>query len=99
MADLKTAPALSILEQRRIEASLIKPFLAALVTELGAERAMAMVRSVVEGIARQHGHTLRPTSPPGITAIARAWEGFAAGGALDVERLEQSAKHLRIRVT
>lgn len=99
MEDTSKTPALSLLDQRRIEASFIGPFLAAIVTELGAERAEAMVRVVVEGLARDHGQTLRNTSPPGLAGIAKAWEGFAASGALDVERREQSEKRFCIRVT
>jgi len=94
-----TTPTVSLLQQRRIEASFIKPFLTALVSEVGPDRATELVRSVVEELARAHGRKLRQASVPDLEELAHAWDGFAAGGALDVERREQSETRLCIRVT
>jgi hypothetical protein len=96
--DNDTAP-LSVLRQRRIEASFIKPFLSALVSEVGDERAAQLVRSVVEGLARAHGHRQRIALAPGLEGLAQAWDGFAAGGALDLDVRERSETRLCVRVT
>lgn len=89
----------SLLQQRRIEAAFIKPFLGALVDELGEDRAVGLVQKVIEGLAREYGRSLRGSVPPGLPGLAEAWRGFAAAGALDIEPLESSPRRFRIRVT
>ncbi len=92
-------PGVSLLQQRRIEASFIKPFLEALVKEVGRDRATELVRSIIEELARGHGRNLRQSLPAGFDGLAQAWEGFAASDALELEFMERSERRLRIRVS
>src|SRR6185437_529951 len=52
------APALPLLRQREIEARIVGPLLRAVCAELGAERTLALARSVIEQLARESGAEL-----------------------------------------
>ena len=52
------AAKLTLLERREIEARIVGPLVRAFVEELGEERALAVVRRVISGLAREAGAEL-----------------------------------------
>lgn len=90
---------IGILQQRRIEAGIIHAFYIALSKELGEERALALIASVIREIAFARGRELRASNPAGnLSTIGELWKQLGSGGALDVEFIEQSDDSLQFRV-
>src|SRR6516225_7023006 len=93
-------PAISLLQQREIEARIVGPLVRALRDELGDERALALVRRVITELARQSGAELaQRLGAASLEAFAQGLERWSEGGALEIERLEQSADTLSFNVT
>jgi len=90
---------IGILQQRRIEANIIREFHAALSRELGEEKALTLVASVISDLAFKKGRELRAANPSGeLATLAELWKQLGSGGALDVEFIEQSDSCLQFRV-
>ncbi len=92
---------LPILEQRRIEANVIKPIYQEMVAELGAERAGQILgdaikkNAIAQGKAYAEAQT-EPTSLAGFHALLPQWK---ADGALEVEMLSESDAAVDYNVT
>jgi hypothetical protein len=93
-------PGLTLLQRREIEAQIVGPLVAAMRAELGDEKALALVRRVIEGLARQSGADLaRRLGEASLGAFARCLGLWSEGGALEIERLEETPNRLSFNVT
>ncbi|MEW4569639.1 L-2-amino-thiazoline-4-carboxylic acid hydrolase [Tautonia sp. JC769] len=91
---------ITLLEQREIEARIVAPLIDAVREELGEERTVALLRRVIEGLARDSGAELaRSGAAGGLLDFARTLDRWTEGGALELQVLEQSADRLDFNVT
>ena len=97
---LEATPPISLLQQREIEARIVGPLVRALRAELGDERALALVRGVIADLARQSGADLaQRLGSASLEAFVQVLDRWSEGGALEIERLEQSGDRLSFNVT
>lgn len=90
----------TLLEQRQIEAAILKPTFDAIAERWGRDAALDLIGQVVEHQAFQKGRDLRTQWPAGdIPAFAQVWDIFAEGDALDVEFVERRPDYLHLKVT
>jgi|SRR5262245_27619104 len=90
-----------LIEKIKIQAQVLVPLIKALQTELGAERANAIVRNGLGDLFRQYGETWwrkQGGSDLGEN-MASAFDRFAAGDALDYEVLKQTPDAFDVNVT
>ncbi|NQW08389.1 MAG: L-2-amino-thiazoline-4-carboxylic acid hydrolase [Alphaproteobacteria bacterium] len=92
---------LPILEQRRIEARVIKPIHDEMVAQVGREKADAILGAAIEKAAIAQGREFADehggaTSLDGFADIQKHW---TAGGALEIEPLERTDTTLHFNVT
>ena len=93
-------PLLPLLEQREIEARIVGPLVRAFASELGQERALAIVRQVIRELARQSGGELaRSLGEQTLQAFARSLDRWRENGALQIDVLEQTPEKLSFNVT
>jgi hypothetical protein len=91
---------ITLLERRTIEAQIVGPLLLAFSAEFGQERTLAVVRDVISELARQAGAELaRAVGEASLSAFATCLDRWKAGGALEIELLEQSDERLSFNVT
>ncbi|RME50567.1 MAG: hypothetical protein D6796_02690 [Caldilineae bacterium] len=91
---------ISILQQRRIEANLIKALLPAFEKELGREKTRQILTEVIMELARRTGEALRQTVPDDtLPSLASTWEPWLRGDALETEVLELSDNAYHFNVT
>jgi len=77
---------LPIIEQRRIEAAIVKPIYEELVAELGEEGARGILSRAIRKSAIEQARALAAESPPrGLADFARLLERWTANGALELE--------------
>ncbi len=89
-----------IIEQRRIEANLIKALLPAFEAELGAEKTRAILAAVIKKLAREKGMELRVTiDGDDLRAFAEAWEPWLRGDTLDMDVIALTDDVYRFNVT
>lgn len=90
----------TLLEQRRIEATLLKAAFDAIAERWGSDEALAVISTVVETQAFEKGRQLREQWPAGdIAAFSQVWDLFAEGDALQVDFLERRPDRLHLKVT
>lgn len=90
---------LPLLRQREIEARIVGPLIRAFAAELGQDRALSIVRRVITDLARQSGADLaRSLGEASLEAFAGSLDRWCEGGALEIERLEQTAERLSFNV-
>ena len=90
-----------IIEQVKIQARALIPLIQELQAELGAERANAIVRKALGELYRGYGEKwwrTRGSDDLG-TSMASAFDGFAAGNALDYEVIKQTPDAFEANVT
>jgi hypothetical protein len=92
---------LPILEQRRIEANIIKPIYTEMVTQLGETQAQQILGDAIRLNAIEHGKAYaksegKPTTLGGFHALLPQW---MAGGALEVEMLSETDSEVSYNVT
>jgi hypothetical protein len=93
-------PRLTLLQQREIEAKVVGPLIRAVRVELGEEKTLALVRSVIADLARQGGAELaRQLGETTLDAFAGTLDRWCEGGALETELIERSAERLAFNVT
>ncbi len=91
---------ISVLEQRRIEAGVIKPLVREFEKELGRERTLAIVERVIKRLARERGRRMAEEAPStSLTGFASMKEPWVRGGALELEVLEESDERYSYNVT
>lgn len=93
-------PLLTLLQQREIEARIVGPLVRAFSEEFGQERTLALVRSVIEDLARQSGADMASRlGEDSLEAFAGSLNKWSEGGALEIDLLEQSPETLSFNVT
>src|SRR5882672_940036 len=90
-----------LIEQVKIQAQVLVPIVKALQAELGEERANAIVRRALGDLYRQYGEKWwRKQGARNLgEKMASAFDGFAAGDALDYEVVKQAPDAFEINVT
>lgn len=93
-------PRLTLLQRREIEARIVGPLLRAMEAEFGRDRTLSVVRGVITELAHQGGAEMaRELADHSLTAFASCLSKWKAGGALELEILEQSPRALSFNVT
>jgi len=91
---------ISILDRRKIEAQIAGPLIKAFIEELGEEKALAVVRSVIGKLARQSGMELAKALGGNTMAdLARGLTAWAKGDAYEMEVLALSEKEYVYNIT
>ena len=90
-----------LLEQVKIQAQVLVPLIKALQAELGEERANTIVRKALGHLYRKYGEKWwrKQGARDFGQKMASAWDGFAAGDALDYEVIKQTPDAFEINVT
>ena len=89
-----------LLTRREIEASIVAPIAKALISELGRETALALVRDVVQGISQDQGAALAQFAGANtLDRFSAAIDLWKQGGALELDMVEQSPERLSFNVT
>ena len=91
---------LPILEQRRIEANVIKPIYEEMRDELGIERANDILGKAIvkNAIAQGEAYAAAQTEPTSLQGFYDLLPQWTAGGALEIEVLEQNNALLSFNV-
>ena len=91
---------LSLLERREIEARIAGPLIRAIIAEFGRERTLQVVERTISTLAHTAGSELATRSGnQELTTFSACIETWKAGGALEIELLEQSNERLFFNVT
>ncbi|MDR3211585.1 MAG: L-2-amino-thiazoline-4-carboxylic acid hydrolase [Planctomycetota bacterium] len=92
---------ISVIEQRRIEAEIIKPIYEILCRELGEDKAKAILREAVSQSARATGHALASSDKNGggLAGFVQLQELWSRGGALKTRVLASDAREYHYQVT
>ena len=99
MAMASEGTKLTLLERREIEARIVGPLVRAFADEIGAEKALAVVSRVVEGLARDGGAEMaRTLGESSLEAFATCLDRWQEGGALEIEVRRQDAEILAFDV-
>lgn len=94
-----SGPALTLLEQREIEARIVGPLIRGFAAELGRERALEVVRGVIAGLARESGAELaRRVGEASLDAFGSGLDRWSEGGALEIEVRERTPERLSFDV-
>lgn len=95
------APMPSQLERRTIEAEIMDRMRAELASELGEDRALALLRRASQAAARDAGAAFARTAPggPSLAHFQSILERWREGNALDIEDVRLSGDSLAFRVT
>ena len=93
--------AITLLEQRQIEANVLVPMIKAFQAEFGVEQANAVARKVITELARQHGEAIAAAQGEGnpIEQLASGLSRFSAGGALEMEEVDHSQDTYAFNIT
>lgn len=93
-------PQLTLLQRREIEARVLAPFVRAVAGALGPDKALALLRQVIEQLARDSGADYAAAvGQTTLTAFAGMLDRWTEGGALELTVLEQSDERLSFNVT
>jgi hypothetical protein len=91
---------LPLIEQREIEVRILGPLIRAFAVELGQERTLAIVKTVIRELARESGGALAAAlGATTIEAFALSLDRWSENGALEIDILERSATQLSFNVT
>jgi hypothetical protein len=100
MSENDPAERLTLLERREIEARIVGPLIRGFQEEFGSERTLEIVRRVIAELARQSGEALaKSLGEASLLAFASCLDRWTAGGALEIEVIEQSRERLSFNVT
>lgn len=90
----------SLLQQRRIEAAVIKPLVQAFEAELGREKTRALLAKVITQLAHDAGKALaKTTADTSLASFAAKRELWTRGGALEFDVLAQTDTEYAFNVT
>ena len=92
---------LPILEQRRIEASIIKPIFQAMADRLGEAAAREILTEAItkDAIAQGAAYAASEKGDPDLASFYALLDQWKASGALEIELLKQSETELHFNVT
>jgi L-2-amino-thiazoline-4-carboxylic acid hydrolase len=100
MTSVIGAPALTLLQQREIEAKVVGPLIRGFAAELGTEKTLQIVRGVIVNLAHEAGADLaNRLGEATLEAFAKGIDRWTEGGALELEILEKSPERLEFNVT
>ena len=92
--------AMDILTRREVEARIVAPLFEAYAAEIGRERALEILRQVIQNIARQQGAELaQQTGGDTLSQFTSALEAWKQGDAMQLDLLEQNDAQLSFNVT
>ena len=92
-------PPITLLERRRIEAEIVAPLVRAFAADIGEERAVAIVRGVIDSLAHRAGGELaRSVAEASLHAFASCLDRWTEGNALEIETLESTDARLSFNV-
>jgi hypothetical protein len=92
--------AISLIEQVKIQARVLVPLVRALQSELGEERANALVRKAIGPLYRQYGETWWAQGAGDFEQVmSTSFQRFAAGEALDYQVVERTPDRFGVDVT
>lgn len=93
--------AVTLLEQRQIEANVLIPMIKAFQAEFGVERVNAIARKVITELAHQYGESIAAAQRAGtpIEHMASGLSRFSAGGALEMEEVERTHDSYAFNIT
>lgn len=91
---------ISILQQRRIEAAIVKPIYETLVAEFGTERARALIGAAIRQAAREAGTELAREidNATSLVTFAAVFERWKEGNAFDLDVLVQDDRQFDFNV-
>jgi len=90
---------INLLTRRGIEARIAGPLITAFIEELGRDKALTVVRRVIERLARESGASLaEQMRGNSLTDFARGLEAWSAGDAYEMEVLELSKTVYRFNI-
>lgn len=91
---------ISLLEQRKIEAGVMKPLIQAFEKELGPEKMEQVLSRTIASLAREGGAALaKNTKDRSLLEFSHVVDGILGQGAHDVEIEKKTEKEYRFRVT
>lgn len=93
--------AITLLEQRQIEANVLVPLIKAFQAEFGEERTNAIARNVITELARKHGESIAAAQGEGspIEQLTSGLSRFSAGGALEMKEVDHSQDAYAFNIT
>ncbi len=93
--------AITILEQRQIEANVLVPLIKAFQAEFGVEQTNAVARRVITELARKHGESIAAAQGEGnpIERLASGLSRFSTNGELETEEVEHTQDTYAYNVT
>ena len=95
-----TGAAITLLQQREIEAKVVGPLVRGFAAEVGTEKALEIVRMVIVNLAHEAGADLaKRLGGASLEAFASGLDRWSEGGALEIEILEKSPERLSFNVT
>jgi hypothetical protein len=90
----------SILARREIEARILSPVMKAMIQEMGKERALAVLRPIIQSLARESGvQVAKLLGGNTLEDFARSLSLWTREDALRIQVLEQSKSRYRFNVT
>ena len=93
-------PALTLLQQREIEANVIAPLVRAFAAEVGNDRAREILAGVIAGLARQAGCAAAGVvGGNGLDSLRQVIQQWQAGGSLELTVLDDTPDTLAFDVT
>lgn len=94
------SPDVGILTQRRIEAGVIKPLVAAFEQELGAEKTREILARTISELAKSRGREMAEAAGDnGLMMFAELLEPWTRDGALELEITQSTQRELAFTVT
>jgi len=93
-----TAPTITHLERRKIEAGVLIPMVQAFQRAVGKERANEIAREVILELARKDGARWAQQFGSDLAAMQQVIDIWAAGGSLDIEPIHKSLDRLDFNV-
>jgi hypothetical protein len=91
---------LTLLQRREIEARIVGPLVLGFIDAMGRDAALAVVRRVIAGLAREGGADLASRlGDASLATFARVLDLWREGGALELDVLEQTDERLSFNVT
>jgi hypothetical protein len=96
----EATPKISILEQRRIEAGIVKPIYKTLVAELGVERARDLIGAAIRKAALDTGRRFAQADEgrTNLVRFAQLFELWKEGNAYDMEVLQSTPEHFDFNI-
>lgn len=89
----------TLLEQRIIEAKVLRRVYDEAVRRLGVDQAQQLLAAAIDVDSQAKGRELRARWPQGdLASFAAIWDTFAEGGALEVEFIERTPQRLHLAV-